>query len=900
MPAINPETLGQNSDYLILDHRKLYFDFSKVKFLEINKRRLILKLNFIINFFLYITALTGVLCLSYYIYRTISSFNNFSLPLDLLTKSFWNINNIYLKLFLFSFLLDLYLIYRLSRAEERQRYVIKQDYQTPLKSQKQTEKAINITEAFSESAVQIIEQAYQLAADHRFCEIEPLHLLASLIINQKSNIILFRLGLNSGLIAGKIKRGLERTLIEQTENQTEQKSLTFSLFAKQAILQAYNEAYKRGGGCKVDILDLWIPLADVDGYARDILYDLDIESYKLRHVVLWSEVENKLRKRQTDRQSLSIFKSRHGMNRAMTAVETRFLNAFSQDLTFLAKKGYLPPSLGHETEMERLFTILQAGARGAVLVGSPGIGKQSMVEELAQDMAAEQVPEILQDKRLLSLSVAGILAGGDPEGASQRLYQALSEAAHSGNVVLFIKDIHNLVGIGLRGEGGAQTMSIDQVAAQALSSNRFLLIGTTDYRNYTRYLENSSLGQALIKIDVPEPETENAVLMLEARVPFIEGKHKVYFTYQALEKAVKLTNQLIHGEHQPAKALKILQETASWVVKERGQRSLITETDVARVISNKVNMPLAKIEQEESRMLMNLEEKIHQKYINQDYAVAQVASALRRSRAELRDLRRPIACFLFVGPTGVGKTELAKRIAEIYFNSEKDIIRIDMSEFQEVSSISRLIGTTEEPGLLTQAVIANPYSILLLDELEKAHKNILNIFLQVMDDGRLTSGQGEAVDFTNLIIVATSNAGTQILQEKLQQGCQISEIKEKFVKQDLLLYFNPEFLNRFDDIILFQPLSPEHIEQIAQLILADIAVKLEEKGIALKTAPEAVRELASIGFDPLYGARPLRRAIQDHVQNALANFLISGRIGRRDIVHLEQGGQIRVEKATEL
>lgn len=449
-------------------------------------------------------------------------------------------------------------------------------------------------------------------------------------------------------------------------------------------------------------------------------------------------------------------------------------------------------------------------------------------------------------------------------------------------------------------ERGAQTMSIDQVVAQALNSNRFLLIGTTDYRNYTRYLENSSLGQALVKIDVPEPEPENAVLMLEARVPFIEGHHKVYFTYQALEKTVKLTNQLIHGEHQPAKSLKILQETAGWVVKERGQKSSVTETDVARLISSKVNMPLAKIGQEESRLLMNLEEQIHQKYVNQDYAVAQIASALRRSRAELRDLRRPIANFLFVGPTGVGKTELAKRIAEIYFNSEKDIIRIDMSEFQEVSSISRLIGTTEEPGLLTEVVIANPYSILLLDELEKAHKNILNIFLQVMDDGRLTSGQGEIIDFTNLIIVATSNAGTKILQEKLRQGHQISEIKEDFVKQDLLQYFNPEFLNRFDDIILFQPLSPRHIEQIAELILADIAIKLEEKGIALKTAPEAVRELAGIGFDPLYGARPLRRAIQDHVQNALANFLISGRIGRRDIVYLEQGGQIRVEKAVEL
>jgi len=480
------------------------------------------------------------------------------------------------------------------------------------------------------------------------------------------------------------------------------------------------------------------------------------------------------------------------------------------------------------------------------------------------------------------------------------LYQALYETAHSGNIVLFIKDIQNLVGVGLRAESGTETMGIDQVLVQILEGGRFLVIGTADYKSYTKYVERSALGQILARIDVPEPNFEDTVLMLEARVPFIEGKHNVFFAYQALEKAVELSNKLIHTENQPEKSLKILQEVAAQVASERGPKTVVTETDVAKIVSRKINMPLAKIEQEESVKLMNLEAEIHAEYIDQDYAVSQVSAALRRARAELRDERRPIANFLFVGPTGVGKTELAKRIAEIYFGSEKNMIRIDMSEFQEMSSIQRLLGTAHEPGLLTEPVRNSPYCILLLDELEKAHKNILNLFLQVMDDGRMTSAEGEVIDFTNLIIVATSNAGTKKLQEKLQQGAKLEEIREEFIKQDLLEYFKPEFLNRFDDIIIFKPLSIADIEQIANLILIDIAKRLELKGITFKVTPQAVQELAHLGFDPLYGARPLRRAIQDHVQNALAAFLISGAVGRRDVVYLEAGGEIRIEKAPEL
>jgi ATP-dependent Clp protease ATP-binding subunit ClpC len=497
------------------------------------------------------------------------------------------------------------------------------------------------------------------------------------------------------------------------------------------------------------------------------------------------------------------------------------------------------------------------------------------------------------------LSVAGVLAGGSESGAGERLYRALDEAAHSGNVVLFIKDIHNIVGVSVSG-GKAGGVGIEQILAQGLENSHFLVIGTSDYRNYPRYIENSALQSVLVKIDIPEPDFNETILMLESRVPFVEGQQNVFFTYQSLEKAVELTNKLIHTEYQPEKSLKILQETASRVRALRGKKAVVTENDIAEVISAKVNMPLTKIQKTEQDKLLNLEKEIHLKFINQELAVKEVAEALRRARAELRDERRPIANFLFVGPTGVGKTELVKRLATIYFNSEKDIIRLDMSEFQEVSSIERLLGSANSPGLLTQPVKESPFGILLLDELEKAHPNIFNLFLQVMDDGRLTSGAGEVIDFTNLIIVMTSNAGTKILQDRLSQGKTIEEIKEEFVKKDLLKFFRPEFLNRFDAVIVFKPLTQENIEQIAGLILADLAGRLEKKGIALKWTEEAMKELAHLGFDPLYGARPLRRAIQEHVQNVLANYLLSGAIGRRDVVYLEPGGKIRVEKAVEL
>lgn len=886
---------GKPAVSLRLEDKWLFFDFSQLRAANIFQRRMTVKLDFIIDLFLYLVATVGFLCLAYYLYQQFSS-REVELPLGLLKSDFWQLSSVYLRVFFGILMIDYFLIYRLAYREEQEQVVMHKEYQrfpvpTPATM---PGRWVNVTDTFDEQARAMIEDAYLFCVNNRYRVLHPLHLLATMLPMAASRLIMWRLSLDPGILIAKIKRGLEGVLFTGSQDQGIDPAF------QQVILQAYAEVYERGGDRKVKIADLWIPLAEVPSYAREILYDLDIEADKMRHLVRWLQVEEDIRQRQVMRRGRTHGRSKYGINRTMTAVQTKTLNAYSQDLTMYAKSGALPPSLGHEQELEQIFTILQGGAKGVVLVGRPGVGKSSLVEEVAEQMAAELVPEVLRDKRLLSLSVAGIMAGGDPAKAGERLFQALYEAAHSGNVILFIKDIHNLVGVGLQTPGRAETMGIDQILIQAMEGNRFLVIGTTDYKNFGRFVENSSIGQTFVKIDVPEPDQSETILMLEARVPYIEAKSRVFFSYQALERTVELTEKLVHSGHQPEKSLNILQELAAKIAAERGHNTVITDADVASIISQKIGMPVTKIKEDEGEQLMNLETVIHEKYIDQDYAVGQVAAALRRARAELRDEKRPIANFLFIGPTGVGKTELAKRIAEIYFNSEQNMIRLDMSEFQEINSISRLIGTASEPGLLTEPVRTRPYSILLLDELEKAHKNILNLFLQVMDDGRATSADGEVIDFTNVILVATSNAGTPKLQALLAEGKTVEQIHDEFVKVHLLEYFRPEFLNRFDDIIIFKPLAITDIERIAELILNDIAIKLERKGITLKVTPEALQELARLGFDPLYGARPLRRATQDHVQNALANYLISGAIGRRDTVYLEPGGQIRIEKASAL
>ena len=363
-----------------------------------------------------------------------------------------------------------------------------------------------------------------------------------------------------------------------------------------------------------------------------------------------------------------------------------------------------------------------------------------------------------------------------------------------------------------------------------------------------------------------------------------------------------LTDRYMHETYLPKKAIEIAREAALYVFKTKGKDALVTAEDVSTIVAGKTGIPTTSVASDETEKLLTLESRMHGRVIGQDEAVSAVSAALRRARTELRSQARPIATFLFLGPTGVGKTELAKTVAETYFGSEDMMIRLDMSEYQDSSSIHRMIGVpgSGQGGLLTEAVRKNPFSIVLLDELEKASPDILNIFLQVFDDGRLTDATGRTIDFTNSIIIATSNAGTQYIQDAFSQGEDSSTVKTHLLEEELRGIYRPEFLNRFDGVIVFKPLVEADVLSITELFMAQVAKRLEPKGIGFRAEPEAIALLAQKGFDPKFGARPLRRLVQEEVDNAIATALLEGKVKRRDTIVLEPGGGIRIEEAPTL
>jgi ATP-dependent Clp protease ATP-binding subunit ClpC len=382
---------------------------------------------------------------------------------------------------------------------------------------------------------------------------------------------------------------------------------------------------------------------------------------------------------------------------------------------------------------------------------------------------------------------------------------------------------------------------------------------------------------------------------LESKVGWIEHKQKVFFSYNAIEKAVQYSHRFLHDQKLPESAIEIITEAAALVHNQKGDHFLVGENDVATVIGQKTGIPATSLSENEADKLMRLEEEMHRRVIGQDEGVNLVANALRRARAEIRSTKKPIANFLFLGPTGVGKTELAKTIAEIYFGGENRMIRIDMSEYQDKASIYRLIGAPGQKGtgILTEAVRQNPFSLVLLDEMEKADPDVLNLFLQVFDDGRLTDSVGRVIDFTSAIIIATSNAGTAFVQSAIASGQPLEEIRQELIRGELKKYYRPEFLNRFDGIVLFRALDRTEIKEVARLMLNRVAKDLEAKGIELRIEDAALETLADAGFDPEFGARPMRRAIQDKVENKLAELVIGGKLKRRDVIVLGEGAEIK-------
>lgn len=733
-----------------------------------------------------------------------------------------------------------------------------------------------------------LEDAYMLAVSYGHSQVVPVHVFLALLSSDQVQGIFLRLGVPSKVLQAKLTQ-----VLKTFESQKGVRPI-ISEEVWQIIFHAYTSS-RTHKDTRIRDAEVLIATVKQSEWIQETLYDMEIDADKLTNVVEWARIREKLYEQYKRFRRAASRMSKHGIDRAMTAVATPFLNNFSKDITLQAKYGNVAPCVARDKEIDEIFRVVEAGRSNVMLVGEHGVGKMSIIEGIVQRMIADDAPARLHEKRFVQISTSSLLAGTTVAGAQERLINIMHEVRRAQNIILFINNIHDLTGMtDSNGEG----LDLSESLAEHLSDRDSLMFATTLPDAFAQHIVKSEIGTMFTKVDIKEMDSNQAIQVLESKIGQVEYKNNVFFSYDAIEHCVTLAAKFMYDQNLPESAIGLMTEVATYVRGKKGQNQLVTATDVGEVIGDKTGVPVASITENEGDKLMRLEEEMHKRMIGQDIAVQMVAQSLRRARAEIRSQKRPIANFLFLGPTGVGKTELAKTIAQTYFGGEDRMIRIDMSEYQDKTGIYRLIGQPGQQGtgLLTEAVRRQPFSLILLDELEKADPNILNLFLQVFDDGRLTDSTGQVIDFTNTIIIATSNAGTSYVQDQMKQGVDVETIKEHLIRGELKQYYRPEFLNRFDGIVLFKALTRPEIKQIAGLMLKRVAKDLEQRGVELRVEDAALEALAEVGFDPEFGARPMRRAIQNRVENQLAEFILQNKLKRRDVVVLGPGAQIRVEQ----
>ncbi len=627
---------------------------------------------------------------------------------------------------------------------------------------------------------------------------------------------------------------------------------------------------------------------------------------------------------------------------------TPTLDSLARDLTVVARENRLDPVIGRGKEIQRVIEVLSRRTKNnPVLIGEPGVGKTAIAEGLAQQIVNNEVPETLRDKRVMTLDMGTVVAGTKYRGEFEdRLKKVMDEIRQAGNIILFIDELHTLIGAG----GAEGAIDASNILKPSLARGELQCIGATTLDEYRKYIEkDAALERRFQPIHVDEPSLEESIQILKGLRDRYEAHHRVSITDDAIDAAVKLSDRYITDRFLPDKAIDLIDEAASkvrlrsyttppnlkelevkleeirkekdaavqsqefekaaslrdmeqrlrekledtkrqWKEQQGKENSEVTVEDIANVVSTWTRIPVSKLAQTETDKLLNLESILHDRLIGQDEAVVAVAKAVRRARAGLKDPKRPIGSFIFLGPTGVGKTELARALAESMFGDEDAMIRIDMSEYMEKHSTSRLVGSPpgyvgyEEGGQLTEKVRRKPYSVVLLDEVEKAHPDVFNILLQVLEDGRLTDSKGRTVDFRNTIVIMTSNVGAEALKRNKHLGFNVqdesrdySDMKGK-VMDELKKAFRPEFLNRIDEIIVFHMLEKKHIQEIVTLMVNQLVNRLKEQEIELHLTEGAISAIADKGFDREYGARPLRRAIQKHVEDRLSEELLKGAI----------------------
>lgn len=560
----------------------------------------------------------------------------------------------------------------------------------------------------------------------------------------------------------------------------------------------------------------------------------------------------------------------------------QILKKYSTNLTEMAKRNELDPVIGRDLEIRRMEQILSRRRKNnPVLIGEPGVGKTAVVEGLAQRMVADDVAEMLKGKEIVSLDIASMVAGSKFRGEFEdRLKAVIKEIeAHAGEIILFVDELHTLVGAGAA-EGA---IDASNMLKDPLSRGKFQMIGATTLDEYREHIEkDSAFERRFQKIHVGEPTIEETVAILKGLRDRLQEHHGIAISDGAMTSAARLSERYLAERFLPDKAIDLIDEAASRM-RVNGTGDTVTEAEIAGLVSQWTGIPAERMLEEERSRLTNMENALHARVIDQDEGVRVVAEAVRHSRAGLSDPRRPIGTFLFLGPTGVGKTELAKALASFLFGSDGSLLRIDMSEYMERHAVARLIGSPpgyigyEEGGQLTEAVRRRPYQVILLDEIEKAHPQVMNLLLQLLDEGRLTDGHGRTVDFRHTILIMTSNIGSEHFQSDDSQEAILTRVNGE-LKETL----RPEFLNRIDETIIFHPLSEAAIEQIVDLKVADLNDRLADQDIRIVLSAEAKRVLSKEGYDPHYGARPLARALKRMVENPLARAIVSGEIADGD------------------
>jgi len=648
--------------------------------------------------------------------------------------------------------------------------------------------------------------------------------------------------------------------------------------------------------------------------------------------------------------------------------KTPFLDHFGRDLTQMARESKLDPVIGREKEIERVVQILSRRKKNnPVLIGEPGIGKTAIVEGLAQQIIEKTIPQVLENKRVINLDMASMVAGTKYRGQfEERLKALMVELQKNENIIIFIDELHTIVGAG----GSEGSLDASNIFKPALSRGEIQCIGATTLDEYRKYIEkDGALARRFQQIMVDPPNVNETIQILGGLRYRYEDHHKVTYTDKAIEAAVRLSDRYVSDRFLPDKAIDVIDEAgarkrlssmeipteirdmekeiadvvrekelsverqefelaadlrdkqeklkgvllekkALWRKSKAEERLLVDESTIAEVLSTMTGIPLSRLAEEESKKILNLEDELRKRVIGQEQALQAISRSIRRSRAGLHNVKRPIASFIFLGPTGVGKTELAKTLAEALFDSDDALVRIDMSEYMEKFAVSRLMGAPpgyvgyEEGGQLTEKIRKKPYSVILLDEIEKAHPDVFNILLQILDDGLLTDSYGRHVNFRNTIIIMTSNAGTRDVKKsgtvgfgKSSDSGDYESMKSK-VLDELKRIFNPEFLNRVDETIVFAALSKKEIAQIVDIQLADVAQRLVDRNIVIDVTPEVKTYVVDQGFDPVLGARPLRRAIQRLIEDPMAEEFLNGRFSDGDSIRLEMSdGRIVFTKA---